>query len=200
DTLIATPFLDIRDEVVSDGELGFKGDELGLLGLAFHPQYAQNGFFYVNFTRGSNPLETVILETVICRFKVSSDPNIAVLESESLILSFVEPDTNHNGGQLQFGPKDGFLYIATRDGGGGADPGNNGQNPQSFLGKILRLNVDGRFPYTIPLTNPYAKNDGVLDEIWALGLRNPWRFSFDQATGDAYIADVGQDAWEEIDF
>jgi glucose/arabinose dehydrogenase len=188
DSLVPAPFLDIQNKIVYGGETG-------LLGLAFHPNYSGNGFFYLDYTRQGGPTG---LETVVSRFKANSaDPNTADPDSERILLSFAQPFGNHKGGQLQFGPKDGYLYISTGDGGGFAD---SGQNPQSFLAKILRIDVDSGDPYGIPPSNPFVGDDGVLDETWALGLRNPWRFSFDPERGDMYIADVGAGAWEELDF
>jgi len=167
-------------------------NEKGLLGLAFHPDYEQNGYFYVNYTDRSN--------TVIARYTRKSareaDP-----DSGQVLLTFRQPYANHNGGQLDFGP-DGYLYIGTGDGGSAGDPDNNAQNPASLLGKILRIDVDhpdGDLPYGIPASNPYFGNsEGYREEIYALGLRNPWRFSFD-TTGTLWVADVGQNDWEEID-
>jgi hypothetical protein len=182
---LTTPFLDIRDRVLFDGEQG-------LLGLAFHPDYASNGFFYVNYTNNSGNI-------VVARF-VASPPsgNVADPDSETLVLGVSHPgESNHNGGQIRFGP-DGYLYIATGDGGGGGDPNNNGQSLSSWLGKILRIDIDSGSPYTIPATNPFPS--GPRPEIWSYGLRNPWRFTFDRQTGDMFIADVGQGDWEEIDF
>ncbi|MEW6491196.1 MAG: PQQ-dependent sugar dehydrogenase [Cyanobacteriota bacterium] len=188
--LLATPFLDISDRISTGGERG-------LLGLAFPPDYASKGYFYVNYT---NPAG----DTVVARYRLTNDPNVAALDSEEIILTVDQPFENHNGGQLAFGP-DGYLYIGMGDGGGGGDPQNNAQNPQSLLGKILRIDVEsGAATYTIPDTNPFVAandpNNQFSDEIWALGLRNPWRFSFDRITGDLYIGDVGQNALEEIDF
>ena len=177
--LLAEPFMDIRERV------GTEGNEQGLLGLAFHPRYEENGFFYVNYTDLNG-------DTVIARFSVSSDPNRADPESEMRLLQISQPYANHNGGVLAFGP-DGYLYIGTGDGGSGGDPLGNGQSLDTLLGKILRIDVDGGDPYSIP-------EDNLKAEIWAYGLRNPWRFSFDRLTGDLYIGDVGQNAWEEIDF
>ena len=175
-----TPFLNIIDEV------GSSGNEQGLLGLAFHPRYAENGQFFVNYTdRNGN--------TVIARFHVSDDPNVADPASETPLLHVDQPFPNHNGGMLAFGP-DGYLYAGLGDGGSGGDPLGNGQNTKVLLGKILRLDVDSGNPYAIPADNPFGS------EVWAYGLRNPWRFSFDRATGDLWIGDVGQNAWEEIDF
>jgi glucose/arabinose dehydrogenase len=177
--LQAEPFLDIRDRV------GSNANEQGLLGLAFHPDYMQNGFFYVDYTdRNGN--------TVIARFSVSDDPNQADADSEKRLLGIEQPYSNHNGGAMAFGP-DGYLYIGTGDGGSGGDPQGNAQSLDTLLGKVLRLDVDGGDPYSIPAGNLQA-------EIWAYGLRNPWRFSFDGLTGDLYIGDVGQGTWEEIDF
>jgi glucose/arabinose dehydrogenase len=180
DQLVETPFLDISERV------GSNGNEQGLLGLAFHPQYAGNGRFFVNYTDTNG-------DTVIARFQVSSDPSVADPASELKLLSVNQPFPNHNGGVLAFGP-DGYLYVGLGDGGAAGDPNGNAQNLDSLLGKILRLDVDSTEPYAIPADNPFG------DEIWAYGLRNPWRFSFDRSTGDLYIGDVGQGEWEEIDF
>ena len=186
DQLLPEPFLDIRDRV------GSRGSEQGLLGLAFHPNYEENGFFYVNYTDRDG-------STVIARFSVDpGDPNRADPDSESRLLQVQQPFANHNGGALAFGP-DGFLYLGLGDGGSGGDPLGNGQSLQTLLGKILRIDVDGAEPYSIPADNPFAGGGG-LPEIWAYGLRNPWRFSFDRLSGDLYIADVGQNSFEEIDF
>lgn len=184
-TPLADPFLDIR------GQVGSQGNEQGLLGLAFHPDYESNGFFYVNYTDGSG-------DTVISRFQVSADANIADAASEHILLQVAQPAANHNGGDLEFGP-DGYLYAGLGDGGNQGDPNGNGQSLETLLGKMLRIDVNGGDPYTIPADNPFA-NGGGLPEIWATGLRNPWRFSFDRATGDLYIADVGQGQWEEVNF
>lgn len=187
----ATPpvFLDISSKVASGGELG-------LLGLAFHPDYKSNGYFYVNYTRG-NPLETAI-----SRFKVSSaNPNMADPTSEQVLLTYQQPFTNHNGGKLAFG-NDGYLYIASGDGGSGGDPRNYAQNRQQLLGKMIRIDVNsttGNLPYAIPADNPYKGNtQGFREEIYAYGLRNPWRFSFDRKTGALWAGDVGQGNVEEI--
>jgi glucose/arabinose dehydrogenase len=180
-----TPFLDITDRVKSGGEQG-------LLGLAFHPDYAGNGYFYVNYTDDSNA-------TNIARFSVSAtDPDQADVSSEKTLLTVDQPYLNHNGGDLAFGPN-GYLYIGLGDGGSAGDPGNRAQNMQTFLGKMLRIDVDNGDPYGIPDSNPFVNEPGILDEIWASGLRNPWRFSFDRVTGDLWIGDVGQNAIEEID-
>jgi len=183
-------FLDIRDKVIAGGELG-------LLGLAFHPAYENNGYFYVNYT-ASGPLRSVI-----ARYSVSStNPNSADKKSEFVLLQVNQPYRNHNGGQLAFGP-DGYLCIALGDGGSAGDPQNNGQNKSSLLGKILRLDVNctsDNKNYCIPTDNPFAGNtQGFKEEIYAYGLRNPWRFSFDPVTGWLWAGDVGQDLWEEID-
>jgi len=185
-SLLPEPFLDIRDRVVSSGT------EQGLLGIALHPDYAQNGFFYLNYTGARG-------DTVIARYNVSADnPDQADAGSEMILLGVEQPFGNHNGGGMVFGP-DGFLYISLGDGGSANDPHGNGQSLDTLLGKLLRIDVDGEDPYAIPPDNPYVNGDG-REEIWAYGLRNPWRFSFDRLTGDLYIADVGQNQWEEIDF
>ncbi len=183
--VVASPFLDIRARV------GDNGSERGLLGLVFHPDYAENGYFYVNYTN-------VAGDTRISRFSVNaSNPDAAEAGSEVILLAVDQPFANHNAGDLAFGP-DGYLYIGLGDGGAAGDPVNAGQTRQTFLGKMLRIDVDQGEPYAIPDDNPFAMTDETLDEIWALGLRNPWRFSFDRLTGDLWIADVGQEAWEEI--
>mgnify|MGYP003328768156 FL=1 len=180
-----TPFLNIGGRVLSEG------NEQGLLGLAFHPNYEDNGYFYVNYTDNNG-------DTVVARYSVSADANVADVDSEQIILQVDQPYGNHNGGHIEFGP-DGYLYISLGDGGSGDDPGNNGQNPDTLLGSILRIDVDGGDPYAIPADNPFA-NGGGAPEIWFYGLRNPWRFTFDSETGDIYIADVGQNQYEEINF
>lgn len=184
----STPFLDIDTRVNSSGS------EQGLLGLAFHPNYATNGYFFVNYINNSG-------NTVVSRFsRDSSNPSIADPNSELIILSFSQPFSNHNGGELQFGP-DGYLYISSGDGGSGGDPQDNGQDLGTFLGKILRIDVNNSTtsnPYDIPADNPFVGTAGANEEIWAYGLRNPWKFSFDRSNGDIWIADVGQDAFEEI--
>jgi len=183
--LLTEPFLDLRDFVNASG------NEQGLLGLAFHPNYAENGQFFVNYTdtRGN---------TVVARFSVSPDPNLADLNSLRVIIRFDQPYANHNGGGIAFGP-DGYLYTATGDGGSSGDPQGNSQKLDSYLGKILRIDIDTADPYAIPPDNPFVDGTG-LPEIWSYGLRNPWRFAFDPLTGDLYIADVGQSAWEEVNF
>jgi glucose/arabinose dehydrogenase len=210
--LLTKPFLDISDRV------RFNGEE-GLLSLAFPPDYTQKGYFYVYYTRKG---ET---NNQVSRFHLTSDPNVADPNSEQTILFLNHPTyTNHNGGLLVFGP-DGYLYIGTGDGGGGGDPFRNAQNPGSLLGKLLRIDTEyawGQTPagsnllylpillnknqaptgpsYKIPTGNPFASQSDARPEIWALGLRNPWRYAFDRQTHDLYIADVGQDTWEEFDF
>jgi len=172
------PFLNIDDRISETIS------EMGLLGLAFHPNYEQNGYFYVNYTGSGG-------DTRISRFKAvngKGDPN-----TEVILMTIKQPYPNHNGGALAFGP-DGYLYIALGDGGLAGDPHKNGQDRSALLGKILRIDVDNGSPYAIPSDNPFG------NEVWALGLRNPWRISFDRATGDLWIGDVGQAKWEEIDY
>jgi glucose/arabinose dehydrogenase len=168
------------------------GGERGLLGLAFHPNYGDNGYFYVNYTNTAG-------HTVIARYQVSSNPNVADPASAQILLTINQPYSNHNGGHLAFGP-DGYLYIGMGDGGSAGDPQNFAQNPLSLLGKMLRIDVNQANGYGIPPTNPYAGQNDTLPEIWAIGLRNPWKFSFDRQTGDMFIGDVGQNVWEEINF
>ena len=184
-TIRTTPFLDVT-------ALVRLGSERGLLGLAFDPSFAENGKFYVNYTDLSG-------DTVIERYSVSSDPSLADPSSGELVLRIDQPFANHNGGHLTFGP-DGMLYIGTGDGGSGGDPLNSGQTLSTLLGKMLRIDVSGPLPYSIPVTNPFFSEPAARSEIWAYGLRNPWRYSFDRGTGDLYIGDVGQNAIEEIDF
>jgi glucose/arabinose dehydrogenase len=181
-------YLDIDDRVASGGEMG-------LLGLAFHPDYENNGYLYVNYT-ANNPRRTII-----SRFQVTSNPDSADESSEFQILTFPQPYSNHNGGWIGFGPNDGYLYIATGDGGSGGDPENYGQRINTLLGKILCIDVDGGTPYAIPPTNPFidSTNVEVRKEIYAWGLRNPWRCSFDPVTGWLIAGDVGQGDLEEID-
>lgn len=183
-----TNFLDI------DAIVGSNGNEQGLLGLAFHPDFDTNGYFFVNYTNNSG-------DTVISRFsRIGINPTIADPNSELIILTYSQPYSNHNGGELQFGP-DGYLYISSGDGGSGGDPQNNGQNLNSLLGKLLRIDVNNASasnPYDIPADNPFVGNASARDEIWAYGLRNAWKFSFDSANNNLWIADVGQNAREEI--
>ena len=178
----ATVFLDIRDHVEFGGEKG-------LLGFAFSPDFARTGVFFLDYTRGG-PLRTEIAS-------FTSSGTVADRASEVVILEIAQPFDNHNGGQLAFGP-DGYLYIGMGDGGSGGDPMRNGQNKNVLLAKLLRIDVSDRTTYRVPADNPFAAGGG-RGEIWAYGLRNPWRFSFDAATGTLWLADVGQDAWEEVD-
>lgn len=182
-------FLDIRSRVDDNH------NEEGLLGLAFHPNFKENGYFYVNYTSSDS-------ETLVSRFTVSSsDPTKAEPGSELVLLRFDQPYGNHNGGQVAFGP-DGYLYISTGDGGSGGDPKGNGQNLNSLLGAILRIDVDqasGSKNYGIPADNPFINRSMAMPEIYAYGLRNPWRMSFDPANGRLWAADVGQNAYEEVD-
>ncbi|RYH74823.1 T9SS type A sorting domain-containing protein [Flavobacteriaceae bacterium 144Ye] len=185
-TINPTPFLDIDVNVTDNG------GEQGLLGLAFHPNYASNGYFYVNYINNAG-------DTVISRF-TRSDSNTADSTSELILMTISQPYINHNGGDMAFG-NDGYLYIATGDGGSGGDPGNRAQDLSTLLGKMLRIDVDntsGGNNYAIPATNPFVGDATALDEIWSYGLRNPWKFSFDSLTNDIWIADVGQNEYEEI--
>jgi glucose/arabinose dehydrogenase len=182
-------WLDIRSRV------GSSGSEQGLLGLAFHPGFGQvpgERRFYVNYTdRGG--------DTVVAEYRVSDNPDQADPASGRTVLTVHQPAANHNGGDLAFGP-DGDLYIGLGDGGGTGDPYHNARNPGSWLGKVLRVDVDAGAPYAVPADNPFVGVAGWRPEIWAWGLRNPWKLSFDRATGDLYIADVGQADWEEVDY
>jgi len=180
-----TPFLDIKTRV------GSNGNEQGLLSVAFHPNYQKNGLFYVNYTN----LEG---STTIARYNVSADPNVADEISEQILLTIPQPYSNHNGGHILFGP-DGYLYIGMGDGGAANDPHNNGQSLNTLLGKILRLDVDTGSPYGVPQDNPFITTAAARPEIWSFGWRNPWRMAFDAATGDLYVADVGQNQYEEVD-
>jgi glucose/arabinose dehydrogenase len=183
--LLSQPFLDIRNRVSSGGEKG-------LLSLAFHPQYPKVPKIYVDYTASKKGLHTRISE-----FRVDLRTGLALAASERILLRIPQPHENHNGGQLAFGA-DGMLYIGMGDGGASGDPHGNGQNPASLLGKILRIDVNGN-PYRIPAGNPFVGKPRYRPEIWATGLRNPWRFSFDRVTHLLYVADVGQDTWEEVD-
>lgn len=200
-TVLPEPFLDLTDRVESGA------NETGLLGVAFHPNYATTGTLYVNYTATVGGA----LETRISRFSVTANRNVVNAKTEKILLTVPQPFPNHNAGDLHFGP-DGDLYIPLGDGGSGGDPNNNAQTMTTLLGKIMRIDVDARAGsppdcvgggaggYTVPRTNPFIDGPGKsCDEIWALGLRNPWRSSFDRVTGDFYIADVGQEKWEEID-
>lgn len=182
--LLPDPFLDISSKISSGGERG-------LLGLAFHPD--DPGLFFVDYTNTSG-------NTVIASYKIiDGNPDMADPGSDVILLTISQPYSNHNGGCINFG-SDGYLYIGMGDGGSGNDPGNRAQDGSTLLGKILRINVDGGLAYSIPADNPFVDDPGVLDEIWTIGVRNPWRYSFDRFTGDLYIADVGQNAIEELDF
>ncbi len=186
--LLPKPFLDIRDRVESGGEKG-------LLSVAFHPNYETNRRFFVNYTarRGGG------LETLIAEYRVSAaDPNLADPMSERILLEVDQPFGNHNGGLVKFGP-DGMLYIGMGDGGSGGDPLGHGQDLQTLLGALLRIDVDSQAPYAIPPDNPFVGRSDARGEIWAYGLRNPWRFSFDHCTGGLLLADVGQNRFEEVD-
>ncbi len=182
--LLPTPFLDITAQVLAGGEQG-------LLGLAFYPDYATTGRFVVHYSDLAG-------DTRLSVFQVSADPDVADPASEQIILTADQPYPNHNGGQVLFGP-DGFLYLGLGDGGAAHDPEGRAQNLSELLGSILRLDVRAAAPYAIPADNPFIGQAGALPEIWSYGLRNPWRFSFDRATSDLYIADVGQDQVEEVD-
>ena len=182
-TLLPDPFLDITDRV----EAG--GSEQGLLGLAFHPGFRTNGWFFVNYTGIGGA-------TVVSRFQADDRRLAADPASEEVVLTQAQPAANHNGGHLAFGP-DGYLYIGLGDGGGAGDQFGHGQNGATWLGAMLRIDVD-RLPYAVPADNPFVADEAVRDEIWALGLRNPWRYAFDRLTGDLYIADVGQARYEEV--
>jgi glucose/arabinose dehydrogenase len=195
--VLPTPFLDIRSLVTTGGS------EQGLLSVAFHPQFKTNGVFIVDYTRSSKTPADVG-DTVIARYRATPSADVAVRSSEETLLVINQPQSNHNGGLVKFGP-DGLLYIGMGDGGAGGDAGaghapeGNGQSLTTLLGKLLRIEVGPTGPYTVPAGNPNL-GAGALREIWADGLRNPWRFSFDRATGDLYIGDVGQNAYEEIDY
>jgi glucose/arabinose dehydrogenase len=178
------PFIDVSDRLSH-------GNEQGLLGIAFHPGYARNGLVYINYTDRDG-------DTHVVGFHVAADRNAVDPASEMSILTVPQPYSNHNGGQLIFGP-DGKLYVPLGDGGSAGDPHGNAQNLGALLGKILRLDVDGAAPYRIPPDNPFVGRRGARPEIWAYGLRNPWRVAFDPTGRDLYIGDVGQDMWEEVD-
>ena len=187
-SVLPSPFLDIAGKVLYGGERG-------LLSVAFPPDYASKEYFYVNYTRQPDG------QTVVARYRVTGDPDVADESSEEVLLTVSQPYANHNGGQLVFGPRDGYLYIGMGDGGSGGDPENHAQDTDSLLGKMLRIDVEsGVAPYRVPAGNPFVGASDHRDEIWALGLRNPWRFSFDRSTDDLYIGDVGQNTWEEIDY
>ncbi|MGI9040445.1 MAG: PQQ-dependent sugar dehydrogenase [Gemmatimonadales bacterium] len=181
--ILPTPFLDLSAQVST-------GSEQGLLGLAFDPQYAANGRFVVHYTDLAG-------DTRLSLFRVSADPDLADAATEEVLLTAEQPFPNHNGGQIVFGP-DGLLYLGLGDGGGGGDPGGRAQSLADLLGSILRIDVSAGAPYTVPTNNPFVTRPEARPEVWSYGLRNPWRLTFDRATGDLYIADVGQSAWEEV--
>jgi glucose/arabinose dehydrogenase len=182
--LLPAPFLDISTRISAGGEQG-------LLGLAFYPDYATSGRFAVHYTDPAG-------DTHLSIFQVSADPDVADPASEQVILTADQPYANHNGGQLTFGP-DGLLYLGLGDGGAGNDPEGRAQSLSDLLGSILRVDVQTGTSYTVPADNPFVGQAGVQPEVWSYGLRNPWRFSFDRATGDLYIADVGETRYEEVD-
>jgi len=191
-TVLDTPFLDVSN-LISREATGGGYTERGLLGLAFHPNYAENGVFFIDYTDQNGSV-------VLARYQVSADdPNQADPNSAQQLLYVQQPYANHNGGHLAFGP-DGTLYVSLGDGGSGGDPQGNGQNSGTLLGTILRLDIDVAEGYGIPDDNPFVGSDTIRPEIWAWGLRNVWRFSFDRDTGDLYLADVGQNQWEEVNF
>jgi glucose/arabinose dehydrogenase len=179
------PFMDVGSLITTFG------NEQGLLGMAFHPKYAANGKFYLDYT---DPLGAV----TVAGFQTSADPDSAILASKRVFLSMPKSNTNHNGGMIEFGYRDSYLYVGVGDGGSENDPNNLGQSDTTYFGKMLRINVDSA--NMIPPTNPFIDSAGYRPEIWAKGLRNPWRWSFDRLTGDMYIGDVGQNTWEEVDF
>ncbi|MEM7200314.1 MAG: PQQ-dependent sugar dehydrogenase [Planctomycetota bacterium] len=185
--LLTAPFLDIGTKIRT-------GSERGLLGIAFHPDYASNGYFYLNYTRRADGA------TIVERYTVSANPDVANPGSAQVIIGpIAQPFSNHNAGDLAFGP-DGYLYIPLGDGGSAGDPACRAQNLTQLLGKMLRIDVDGGSPYAIPPSNPWATHPEIAPEIWSLGWRNPWRFSFDRETGDIYVGDVGQGSREEVSF
>ncbi len=185
---LKSAYLDISDDVTFQGECGF-------LGVAFHPDFATNGYFYVDYTTGRGSS----LRTVIAEFHADPSADHVDPSTRRVLLEIPQPYPNHNGGQVRFGP-DGMLYIGMGDGGSAGDPGNRAQNPQELLGKMLRIDVtSNRMPYAIPKDNPFVNDKRFRPEIWTLGMRNPWRFSFDRKTGACYAGDVGQNTWEEID-
>jgi glucose/arabinose dehydrogenase len=184
--VLSTPFLDIAASVSCCGEQG-------LLSIVFPPGYATTQRFYVNYTNNAG-------DSVVSMFRTSTDPDIADPASEDVLFTVDQPFANHNGGMMAFGP-DGYLYIGFGDGGSGGDPQGNGQNPATLLGKMLRIDVEAvPGSYQVPSSNPFVGNPNVRAEIWALGTRNPWKFSFDRANGNLFIADVGQNIYEEVNF
>ena len=196
DKFVAEPFLDISDKLVT---LDPTYDERGLLGLAFHPDYEENGRFFIYYSSAKEG-PGINHESILAEYHVSENSNVADMSSEIILYRVDQPEANHNGGQLAFSP-DGYLYIGLGDGGGAGDDHGiigNGQNINTSLGSILRIDVDSGSPYGIPDDNPFVGEDG-LDEIYSWGFRNPWKFSFDRDSGDFWVGDVGQDEWEEID-
>ena len=201
--LLENSFLDISDKILTQGECG-------LLGLAFHPKFSENGLFYVNYTderigevgptvkQGGKEVTQKALRTVIAEFTAKAGADVADIKSERIVMTIDQPYENHNGGMIAFGP-DGMLYIGMGDGGNQKDPHRNGQNLNKLLAKMLRIDVTPRQGYTVPKDNPFVGMEGRRPEIWAYGLRNPWRFSFDRETGLLYAADVGEERWEEVD-
>ncbi|MCB9162648.1 MAG: PQQ-dependent sugar dehydrogenase [Caldilineaceae bacterium] len=199
--LLATPFLDISDRTADYSECG-------LLSVIFPADYAEQGYFLVYYNYDVGALGDLVpperpdipndgCDTVVARFRVTDDPNVADPDSEERLLTQNQPYGNHDGGQMAYGP-DGYVYIGLGDGGSGGDPHNLAQDPAILLGKLLRLDIGATGPYTVPADNPFVGQDEFRPEIWAVGLRNPWRFSFDRGAGDLYIADVGQSAYEEV--
>ena len=186
--LESRPYLNIVDRVTHQGECGF-------LGIAFHPEFARNGYFYVNYTTGEPRDKS--LRTVISEFKADPKAKTVDPSTERIVIEIQQPYNNHNGGQVMFGP-DGMLYTGMGDGGAANDPQNRAQNPQELLGKILRIDVNTRDGYLVPKDNPFVDDKRFRPEIWAWGLRNPWRFSFDRETGTCYTGDVGQNLYEEV--
>ena len=184
-TLVAPPLLDLSKKA-------FVEYECGLLGIAFHPKFTENGFFYVNYTAKAPNLKTFVSE-----FRMDPKSERVDPATERVLLTIDQPFANHNGGQIKFGP-DGMLYVGTGDGGSAHDPHDNGQKTDTLLGKMLRIDVTPRQGYVVPKDNPFVGVPGYRPEIWATGLRNPWRFCFDQQTGLLWAADVGQDLWEEV--
>lgn len=189
--ILPDAFLDLTDRVSQSVTRGYS--ELGLLGLAFPPDFAETGVFYVHYNDRNN-------RTTLSQFNLSDDPNIGDPASEIVLLTLDQPFPNHNGGDIAFSPNDGYLYFGLGDGGSAGDPLDTGQDPSDWFGSILRLAVIGDGTYTVPDDNPSSSREGFAPEVWSYGLRNPYRFSFDSVTGDMYIADVGQNIWEEINF
>ena len=187
--LLSAPFLDIHTLVTN-------GSEQGLLGMAFYPDYTTSGRFIVSYTSPTGSQSGG--QSILARYTVSADPDVASSTADRILLTVDQPYTNHNGGMITFGP-DGYLYFGLGDGGSGGDPLGTGQDRTDLLGSMLRIDVSGPGGYTIPPTNPYATSTTFAHELWNYGLRNPWRFSFDRSTGDLYIADVGQNLVEEVD-